>query len=502
MSEFSRAIKEIQKNANLRDNPSFEELRKLSKCENPKKTKYESLVYNTKLKGRSAKFTEVLERKPTPEQTKLLNEVVEYLKGKTLIKLDRKMGTTKPFYCRAYVSEAYPHLAYLWGEMLFDSSSKRAPDFVSVQIPEWPEIKILVDPKSGTTFILGSDYTGELKKANLRLAMYQTKKAGGLGLHAGSKVLKVQNSKGKVEEKGILLFGLSATGKTTLTCHSHWLNKKKGEGTIIRQDDVVLMQPDSYCRGTENNFYIKTDALESEDQPILYKAAKSKNALLENVKVLKNGELDFFDDSITTNGRAVVLRGEMKDTDAKIDLPKTHMIIFLTRRNTIIPPVAKLTNEQAAAFFMLGESMGSAASDVSPGKPRRVVGTNPFIIGSESEEGNRFYKIISKNPHLDCYFLNTGSVGAGGSAKPQKITVHDSAIIIKEIARGSVKWKKDPVWGYLVLDEVPGVDASNFHPENFYSKEQYSKLTKQLKAERANWLAKFPKLNSKIKKAI
>ena len=502
MSLFSETVQLIHKNAQLIDNPSFEELRKLSKKENPKKTKYGSLIYLTKLKGRSVKSTEIIENEPTQEQIKLINEVAQYLKGKTLLKLDRKMGLTKPFYCRAYISEKYPHIGYLWAKMLFDSSPKQSPDFVSVQIPEWPETKILVDPKSGITFILGSDYTGELKKANLRLAMYQTKKSGGLGLHAGSKVLKALNSEGNLIEKGVLIFGLSATGKTTLTCHSHWLDKEKGEGTIIRQDDVVLMQQDSHCLGTEDNFYIKTDSLEPADQPILWKAAKSKNTLLENVAVTTSGEVDFFDTSLTTNGRAVVLRSEMEDTDNSIDLAQTNTIIFLTRRNTIIPPVAKLNNEQAAAFFMLGESMGSAASDVSPGKPRRVVGTNPFIIGSESEEGNRFYKIISKNPHLDCYFLNTGSLGAGGNAKPEKITVHDSATIIKEIARGNVKWKKDPDWGYEILDELPGVDVPKFHPENFYSKERYSKLTKELKKERKEWLAKFPKLNPKISGAI
>jgi len=502
MSAFTKSLQKIQSDSHILNNPSFAELRRLSRKEKPKQTKFGSPVYGTKLKGRSAKFTKIVEGKPTPEQTRLLEEVAEYLKGKTVISLDRKMGTTKPFYCRAYVSANYPHIPYLWGKMLFPAPKGKSPDFTSVQLPEWPETKVLVDPKSGITFILGSDYTGELKKANLRLAMYQTKKQGGLGLHAGAKLLRLRGQRGKLENKGVLLFGLSATGKTTLTCHSHWLDKKKGEGTVIRQDDVVLMQPDSYCRGTEDNFYIKTDALEPEDQPILYKAAKSKNALFENVKVKRSGELDFFDDSITTNGRAVVLRSEMKDTDKKIDLPQTHMIIFLTRRNTIIPPVAKLTNEQAAAFFMLGESMGSAASDVSPGKPRRVVGTNPFIIGSEAEEGNRFYKIISSNPHLDCYFLNTGSIGAGGKGKPEKITVRDSATIIKEIARGTLKWREDPDWGYLVLDEVPGVDASKFHPEDFYSKEQYSKLTKALKKERATWLAKFPKLNPKIKQSI
>ncbi len=498
---FTEALNKIREGADLEINPSFERLRELSLSENPQETKYGSMAYRTKIKGRSAKLTEIVEGEPTPEQKETIQEVAEYLQGKKLIQIDRKMCLTNPFYCRSYVSQSYAHIAYLWGRMLFDPEPGKEPDFNNVQIPEWPETKIIADPKTCTTFILGSDYTGELKKANLRMAMYLTKQAGGLGLHAGSKVLKVLTPEGKLKEKGVLLFGLSATGKTTLTCHHHWLDKEEGESTIIRQDDVVLMQKDSYCRGTEDNFYIKTDALEQEDQPILYKAARSRNALLENVKVLENGEMDFFDDSITTNGRAVVLRSEMEDTDNDVDLPQTHMIIFLTRRDTIIPPVAKLSNEQAAAFFMLGESMGSAASDVSPGKPRRVVGTNPFIIGSKDEEGNRFYEIISANPHLDCYFLNTGTIGRN-DGPGEKITVHDSATIIKEIARGTIEWKKDPDWGYEILDSAPGVELSKFHPEKHYTKEQYAKLVEELKKERREWLSQFKKLRPEIKNAV
>jgi phosphoenolpyruvate carboxykinase (ATP) len=498
---FPEALSQICKGAKLEINPSFEKLRELSLNEHPQETIHGSLVYKTKLKGRSAKLTEIVEGEPTQEQKATIQKVAEYLQGKKLLQIDRKMCLTNPFHCRAYVSEAYAHIAYLWKTMLFDPEPNTEPDFNSIQIPEWPETKIIADPESKITFILGSDYTGELKKANLRLAMHQEKKKGGLGLHAGSKVLKVLTQEGKLEEKGVLLFGLSATGKTTLTCHHHWLDREKGEATIIRQDDVVLMQKDSYCRGTEDNFYIKTDALEPEDQPILYKAARSKNALLENVKVLENGEMDFFDSSITSNGRAVVLRSEMEDTDKDIDLPQTNMIIFLTRRDTIIPPVAKLSNEQAAAFFMLGESMGSAASDVSPGKPRRVVGTNPFIIGSKEEEGNRFYELISANPHLDCYFLNTGRVGRN-DGPGEKITVHDSATIIKEIARGSVEWKQDHDWGYQILDSVPDVEISKFHPEKHYSKEQYAKLVEELKKERREWLSQFRELHPEIKDAI
>lgn len=498
---FEKEIKQIIENAEVIANPPPERLREMAEKED-KKTKYGSVCYFTKIKGRSAKLTEIIEEEPTEEQKAIVAKIPGFVKGKELIQLDRQMCVTKPFRCRAYISADYAHIAYMWGEMLFRPVKAERPDFVTVQVPEWPETKIIVEARTGITFVLGSDYTGEMKKANLRMAMYRTKKQGGLGLHAGSKLIGVMGREGELKEKGALLFGLSATGKTTLTCHHHWLDALRREGVVIRQDDVVLMQPDSSCIGTEKNFYIKTDGLEPENQPVLHEAAVSKNALFENVKLLPDGSIDFFDSSITSNGRAVVYRSEMRHTDIDINIPRTDMMLFITRRNTIVPPVARLTREQGAAFFMLGESLGSSASDVDPGRPRRVVGTNPFIIGSRDEEGNRFYDLLKANPHITCYLLNTGKVGEGDGGPGEKITVHDSATIIKEIARETVEWKKDLDWGYEVLDSCPGVDVSKFHPERHYTKERYAGLTEELKKERREWLSQFKDLYPKIREAI
>lgn len=494
-------IKRLTESAEVIVNPTEEELRELS-MRKATETEYGSLVFLTKVKGRSAKKTEIIDGELSREQLETLETLPIFMEGKPLIQVDRQMCIRGPLHCRAYVSAEYAHIAYMWGEMLFKEIKRDYPDFTTVQIPEWHETKIMVFPKEGITFILGSDYTGELKKANLRLAMYHTKRNGGLGLHAGSKLIRAIGPNGKLHEKGLLLFGLSATGKTTLTCHHHWLDSGKGEGVAIRQDDVVLMNKDSSCRGTEKNFYIKTDGLEPLNQPVLYEAAIMKNALFENVSLTNDGYIDFDNTSITTNGRAVVLRREMRHTDLDIDLPKADIILFITRRNTIVPPVAKLSREQGAAFFMLGESIGSSASDVDPGKSRRVVGTNPFIIGSGDEEGNRFYDILKANPHMHCYLLNTGNVGAQDHGNEEKITVRDSATIIKEIVRGTATWVKDPDWGYEVLDSVPGVDTSKFHPERHYSKERYAELTEELRKERREWLSQFRGLYPEVKDAI
>jgi len=481
-------------------NPPVDELRKLAE-KDERTSKYKSAAYITVVRSRSAKFTEVVFGDPTPEQAAILTEVQEYLKWKTIIRIDRQMclNPEHTLHGRLYITQEYARIAYMWHETLFEPKNPDGtPDMISVYVPEWRERKVLIQPDLGVTYVLGSDYLGENKKAHLRMGMYLAKKRGNLGLHAGSKLIRVKNSKGELVEKGAILFGLSGTGKTSLSCHNHGLSGD--EGIVIRQDDVIFMRPDMYCYGTENNYYIKTEGLEPKGQPLLYAAATSSRAILENIWVERNGEVDFFDETITSNGRCVVYRGDIDYTDDEIDLPRADIIIFITRRNDVVPPVARLTPEQGAAFFMLGESIETSAGDpTQAGKSKRVVGTNPFIVGDEAEEGNLFMKFLQDNPDCECFLMNTGRVGG---PEGEDITIHDSTAIMKEIARGEITWETDPDWGYEVAVEVPGIDISRLDPKKFYDEREYMRLTEILRKEREAWLFKFENLDPDILKAI
>lgn len=502
---FRKAVSAIAR-GDVLWNPALDELREMAR-QQERTTEYGSACYITTIRSRSAKFTDIV-FDASPEQAATIGKVEEYLKGRRMLAIDRimclKRGYRTPI--RLFATEGYPRLAYMWGSMLFHPEKPvKRPVFTIVDVPEWPDRRVLVDPVTFTTFILGTDYCGEIKKAGLRMMMYSHKmKRGGLGLHAGSKILRVRGGDGSVSEKGMLLFGLSATGKTTLTCHHHWLDPGKDELVRIRQDDVVMLNKDGSAIGTEDNFYIKTDGLEPESQPLLYKGATSRNAILENVYVDAYGKVDFFDSSITSNGRGVVIRKELDFTDSTIDLDRVDMVVFITRRKTIVPPIAKLNPEQAAAFFMLGESVESSAGDpTQAGKPLRVVGTNPFIIGPLYEEGNRFYEILGLNPGIECYLLDTGRFGGHtGTDEGVKITVYDSARLLADAARGAISWKKDPDWGYYVPASVGDVDITHFDPRQYYSDEEYKRLTAELKEERRAWLRQFKGLRKEISGAI
>ncbi|MFC2032598.1 phosphoenolpyruvate carboxykinase (ATP) [Chloroflexota bacterium] len=482
------------------DNPSDDKLREWAMEQGGIITEFGNLSVTTSVRNRIAKFTEVVMEKLSPEDEQLVHKVMEYLRDKEMIQLDRVMCQTPGYKrnCRVYVTADYPRIPLMWGNTLFPSEGGE-PDFTTITVAEWPEKRVLVFPGPGITLILGSDYKGENKKAMLRQVMYWAKKGGNLGLHAASKIMRVFRD-GKLGDFGFLLFGLSGTGKTSLSCHSHWL--RPPERVIIRQDDVVILRSDGSAIGTEESFYLKTEGLELGLQPLLYAAAISPRAILENVCVEpETGKVDFFNATLTSNGRGMVKRRDIAFTDNGIDLEKVDYVVFITRRYDIVPPIARLTPEWAAATFMLGESIETSAGDpTQAGKSLRVVGTNPFIVGSQEEEGNIFLNILRNNPDIQCFTLNTGFVGGADSG--QKITLKDSAKILEMLARDEIVWKKDEFWGYEVPVQIPQVDLSRFNPATYYTEEQIQEITRDLKQERLEWLSQFHGLDQDIINAL
>ncbi|PIU65890.1 MAG: hypothetical protein COS84_06305, partial [Armatimonadetes bacterium CG07_land_8_20_14_0_80_40_9] len=364
---------------------------------------------------------------------------------------------------------------------LFERKEERkGPQEYLIHIPEWQEKdrQILAFPETGITYVLGTDYYGEDKKGFLRMAMWFAKQEGMLGLHAGAKVIKAKDKKsGKIKKYSMIIFGLTATGKTTHSCHDHDLNLK-GEGIEIAQDDVVFLREDCSCLGTERGFYLKTEGVNPQIQPLIYNAVTKPGAIFENVMVDYRGDVYFGDETLTGNGRGIMQRDDFgKYKSESVNLPPVSeldgmIIIFITRGNTVVPIASKLTPEQAARAFMLGESIETSGSDPKrAGESVREVGTNPFIVGSEAEEGNRFYEIIKSHPQkIQCYLLNTGGIGeireeteGGVKVVKQKVTrveILEMAAIIRGIARGTITWAKEPYFGTQVPERVEGVDMS------------------------------------------
>jgi phosphoenolpyruvate carboxykinase (ATP) len=425
-----------------------------------------------------------------------IDTALEAAREREMICLDRRIGRHPEHASvgRYYVPKPYARIALTVTKLFEPADDDAEPEFLTVQLPDYDETAIRILPDTGVTAVLGSDYSGEAKKSFLRLFMRRAKEHGGLGLHAGSKRVRLKNDAGDLEDVGQLFLGLSATGKSTLTAHGLWLDEP--ETATMLQDDVCGLLPDGTVAGSEaNGLYIKTHGLDPNEQPEMYAAATHESAVLENVAVDEDGTVAFDSDRYTANGRAAIRREHLDSAGEEIDLGSVDQVFFITR-NPVMPPVAKLSPGEAAAAFMLGESIQTSAGDPSKaGESIRVVGTNPFIIGPEGEEGNRFRQLIT-DLDLECFLLNTGCLGDDA----KDIGVEESVTLLREIARGTVEWTDNDAIGLTVPQTVPGMDIEQFRVPDHV--DDYEQKLQRLRAERREYLNAFEQLDKDIRNAV
>lgn len=455
-----------------------------------------------------------------------IKSVHEYLKKAPMVHTSGTLGKDSDFtpQCAFYVSKYRRdgiRVAHMVMESLFPPVSDSEPDLTVVFIPEWQEKdrQVLVFPEIGVTYVLGTDYYGEAKNAFLRMAMWRAKEQSMLGLHAGTKILKARSTEGDIRKLGMMMFGIAATGKTTHSCHNHDLTAP-GEGIEILQDDVVFWKRDGSALGSEKAFYIKTENLTPETQPLLYDAAVQEDAILENVMVDYLGNVYFEDRTLTANGHGLVQRGAISPyCSDSINMPPIDeldglVMVFMTRSNAVVPIVSKLTCEQAAVAFMLSESIDASGSDQQgPGAPTRGISASPLVIGEASEDCNRFYQMLKANgDRIKCYMLNTGGVGEivehgldGTRRVIQKVTrvqIPEMASIIRSIARGTIKWREDANWMVQTPESVEGMDISKFDLDKHYSQSRIDASIAAIRLDRAEYAAQLPGLDPAIQAAV
>ena len=472
--------------------PGEERLRKYS-AHLETTTEFGSPAYVSEQRSRSSDRTKNdVDDEFGREEYDRIGDALAYAREHEMLCIDRRIGRhPEHTYCyRYYVPKAYGRIALAVTRLFEPAPADADPDFLTVQLPDHDELAIRAVPDAGVTAVLGSDYTGEAKKAALRLFMYRAKRSGGLGLHAGSKRVTVRDDEGDRRTVGQVFLGLSGTGKSTLTAHGLGLDDP--EDAVMVQDDVCALLPNGTVAGSEGNgLFLKTIGLNADEQPEVYDAVTHESAVLENVDVAEDGTVDFDSDRYTSNGRATVLREHLDSAAEEIDLERVQQVFFITR-NPTMPPVVKLPSEAAAAAFMLGESVQTSAGDPSSaGEAIRVVGTNPFIIGSEGEEGNRFRDLVDELG-VECYVLNTGSLGNGAKS----IGVEESTTILREIARGRVEWDDTAEHGFAVPTSVPGMDVDEYDVADYVT--DYEQKRRDLRAERREYLAGFDDLDEDI----
>src|SRR5829696_307003 len=458
-----------------------------------RQTEYGNVNVQTEVVSRSKGSTYVVTDRPSKHSDQTIDREEgarlaalqdDYIRGQDMVVVDGFVGHAGPYRtpARLVIEKANANIAGMQRFLYYDpveGDTGHEPEITIVYTPNlaapgYPDDRVIaVDLDAGVTRVLNSDYFGESKKGGLRMWNRKVYEGGGLAMHAGCKVIPTSEG-----EKTMLIVGLSGTGKTTTT-----FTKQNGSQAV--QDDFIGLFAGGRIVSTEDGCFAKTFALSAEDEPAIHGAVTKPDAYLENVS--QHGDkIDFFDTSYTRNGRAVFNMRSIDNYPAD-QVPPASFLLVLNRNENIIPGVARLNIEQAAGYFMLGETQGtSAGGKDEEGKSLRVPGTHP----------------------LEVFLLNTGRVGGPeGDDRSMKVRIPHSSAIVRAIAEGTISWDEDPDFGYQVASEVPGIDDPELlQPRRLYERQgrghEYRRHVERLKAERAEYLAQYPGLDEAIVKAV
>jgi phosphoenolpyruvate carboxykinase (ATP) len=501
----------------VRWNPGVDELRELiALMPNARRTNYDAFNVQTRVVSRSKASTFIVSDTPEQHSGKTISVAEgervagmqdEYIAGRAMVAIDGYIGNDPDFRvaARLFIEESNANVAAMQQALYFDAPGG-GPDFSPrltviytphLAAPGFPDDRLIaVYLKQGVTRVFNSDYFGESKKGGLRMWNALTYERGGLALHAGCKV--VPTSRG---EQTMLIVGLSGTGKTTTT-----FTRQNGSQPV--QDDFVALYPGGRIVATENGCFAKTFGLDPADEPAIHSAVTARDAYLENVSQDGAGHVDFFDTSYTQNGRAVFRMEALGIARDARDATKVTQLLILNRNENLVPVVARLDREQAAAYFMLGETQGTSAGGIEEmGKFLRVPGTNPFFPLLDEFQANRFLELLD-DAHFEVFLLNTGRIGGrDGDERSKKVSIPVSSAVVKGIAEGTIAWARDPDFGYEVATAIAGIDDDEMlQPRRLYERqgrvEEYEALVSRLKADRAQYLRQFTHLRPEIVEAV
>jgi phosphoenolpyruvate carboxykinase (ATP) len=472
-------------------------------------TEFDNVNVQTRVTSRSAGSTFVVaERSSGKTMTREEFDAIAtmqdaYLRDQEVVVIDGFIGNDPTFRTSARLSieRANANVAGMQQKLYFPRDDGAEPEVQVIYTPNlaapgYPDDRIIaVDLENGVTRVLNSDYFGESKKGGLRMWNAKVYGLGGLALHAGLKVIPTDHG-----ERVVMIIGLSGTGTTTTTFTTQ-------NDSLPVQDDFVALMPGGAAYGTENGCFAKTFSLDPDFEPNIYDAVVKPSAYLENVYQDDRGKVNFFEESYTQNGRAVFRMDDLARHRDAGGVGTVDVLLILNRNENIIPSVSKLNQEQAAAYFMLGETTGTSAGGAAEaGKFLRVPGTNPFFPLPHGLQGNRILELLATHP-IETYLLNTGRVGGpDGDDRSKKVKIPHTSACVKGIAEGSIGWTEDEDFGYLVAEDVPGFDdAELLQPRRLYERQgrmsEYRGLVERLKTERVARLEEFPELSPEIVKA-
>ncbi len=357
--------------------------------------------------------------------------------------------------------------------------------------PERYSGRLRVDPVTGKTstmiigmdfdlrigVVYGSAYAGSVKKLMFTVMNYLLPAEGILPLHCSANA-------GKNDDTALLL-GLSGTGKTTLSADP--------ARALLGDDEHGW--GDNGIANFENGCYAKLIDLDPTKEPEIYKAVMhhddylSHGSIVENAMIYPNGEFDLYDDRLTPNSRASYPLRYLTNVKESSTGGHPRTILFLTAdANGVLPPIARLTKEQAMLWFLMGYTSKLAGTETGIVEPKTTFSRffgEPFMPRNpDIYAGMLGDKMATHNTTV--YLVNTGwSGGPYGVGKRMDITL-TRAMVHAALSSGleNVEYDEDRIFHVLIPRTCPGVPAEILNPKTTWAdKSAYDTRAHRLAAE-------------------
>ena len=318
------------------------------------------------------------------------------------------------------------------------------------------ETAVMFNITSREQVIVNTWYGGEMKKGMFSMMNYYLPLKGIASMHCSANT----DMEGK---NTAIFFGLSGTGKTTLSTDPKRL--------LIGDDEHGW--DDNGVFNFEGGCYAKVINLDKESEPDIYYAIK-RNALLENVTLDKDGKVDFADKSVTENTRVSYPINHIEKIAQNVNVissgPDAKNVIFLSADAFgVLPPVSVLTPEQTEYYFLSGFTAKLAGTERGITEPTPTFSAcfgQAFLELHPTKYAHELVKKMKKSG-AKAYLVNTGWNGTG-----KRISIKDTRGIIDAILNGDIlnaETKTIPYFNFEVPTALPGVDAGILDPRDTYA---------------------------------
>jgi phosphoenolpyruvate carboxykinase (ATP) len=394
----------------------------------------------------------------------LAGDMIIYARGKQLFVQDLQAGASDRHRLSVRVFCEYAWHALFIRHLLIKPDagalSAFAPSLTIVDLPGFKadparhgcraETVIACDFTRGLVLIGGTSYAGEIKKSVFTYLNYTLPLKGVMPMHC---------SVNEGEGGAAVFFGLSGTGKTTLSADP--------SRTLIGDDEHGWSGEGLF--NFEGGCYAKTIRLSPRAEPQIYAAVNRFGAVLENVRLNPDRTPDFDDASLTENTRGAYPLAFVEGASAtgRAGHPR-HIVMLTADAFGVLPPIAKLSADEAMYHFLSGYTAKVAGTEKGVSEPQATFSTcfgAPFMPRHPNVYGGLLRELIARHG-VSCWLVNTGWTG-GRYGMGQRMPLTVTRALLAAALKGELEHapvRRDSVFGFAVPVACPGVDAAILDP--------------------------------------